>query len=189
MITLENAFLFIAKELEGKGAPDMPTVYGITKKFYPEYYNRLKSLIDKNAQQSLIDNSIIDIYKKLYEDYNANRFRLYTPLDIWYFDFALNAGKRRAVKCLQKSIYTALKYPQFSSFAISSPVPDGVWGPQTDEVVREFCNKLLDFHLTSVYISIFILQRRQMYLHLSPARFRCGWINRTLKLEKYLLGV
>jgi len=161
-------FRFIAYRLEGKGWDDIPTIYGITQKFYPQSYNRIKSLVDNGASKEMIDDAIMDAYNQIYEKSGAGK--LWHPLNWVYFDFYFNAGLNAAI-VLQETINDFIGYETITV--------DGVIGSKTLKALNEFKGNL-------AFIGFYILNRIKFYMNTNNKKYINGWINRTIKLAKYI---
>jgi len=166
-----DIFLFIAKELESKSAPDKPTIYGITEENYPKFYHRIKTLAE--SKSPLLYQAIIDAYNHIYESIHADKVPY--PLNWYYFDFAFNAGQRTALKDLQKAYNAVMK---------RKIVVDGIWGPQTEKSLQSLGKK----EAIAVLCEYMVL-RREFYTHHPLRQYRCGWINRVNKLDRKVFHV
>jgi len=162
MITTSELFLFIAHKLEGIGQPEGDkagdTIYGITKKYYPEYYNLLK--------HEPTDSNIIYVYNNLYDKFGCDN--LYAPLNFYFFDTCLHTGHKTASKILQRAI---------NRYNAKIKV-DGIIGKITLKYVRTY----EDYNLTAVFNA----ERIHFYTHSSQRQFRCGWVNRVIKLVRFI---
>ena len=118
-----DIFLYIAEHLEGAGAPkdDPKTLYGITQRNYPAFYNSLDEALKQGYDVMRIRPLIVDIYNKIWDKVLAEK--LPYPLNFYYFDFAFNSGRYWAVYHLQKLANHMMD---------GTPLKlDGIWGPKT----------------------------------------------------------
>ena len=132
------------------------TKYGIAKRSYPNV--DIKNLTIEQAKE---------IYRK---DFwiKSKAHLLPSGLNLAVFDYAVNAGVRRALKALQ---------------AVVGATPDGIWGPNTVRsinkalvfkgpklVATELCQERVEF-----YVSIVLNRNNQI-------RFLKGWIRRVFHI-------
>jgi len=157
------------------------TYKGISSKFHPDWEGW--KIIDKL--------SVVDGYEKLNENEKLNELvekfyfslwkacgaelidAIYPELAVEYFDTAVNMGKKRAVRVLQKSINRVLQKGLIKE--------DGILGPITLQAVgvASGINREINFiykHLRAKeYVEI--VQKNPKNL-----KFLGGWINRALDL-------
>jgi len=164
---LEDAFKFIAYELEGRGYSKHDaagaTIYGITKKYYPEYYSALLGATNKEE----LDKTIELVYSSIFNRTKAKYLKF--PLDILYFDFAFNAGEDDAGKALQKTL----------NLLGAHLVVDGIVGKKTLASYENFKN------IPEIPL-IYNAERRLFYIDNPQKEFRKGWLNRVSKLEEFV---
>jgi lysozyme family protein len=105
--------------------------------------------------------------------------RLPGPVAVAAFDFAVNAGPRQAVKCLQDA-HNALCSPDL--------ICDGALGPRTIRAVEEFCSRpygaerLADKYLfRRIGFYQDLVGKRPQFL-----KYLRGWTNRVLALENVI---
>jgi len=168
-----DMLMYIARELEGRGydKEDLVTIYGITKKWYPQYYEQLKEVITDDQKLMI---TLMDIYFKLYDEFKSNLLPF--PLDIYHFDFSLNANPKDATYKLQE-VYKRV---------IGDIEVDGIFGKET---ASKF-NKLKGKYKMTVYLyHEYCFSRKYFYLfELHKLRYERGWMARIAKLER-LLGL
>ena len=175
---LRRIFLYIAYKVEGQGYdPEDPageTIYGITKKWYPEFYEKLKTALENNNKKELetaIFNSYSEIYKKSLSEY------LPYPLNVTHFDFYFNAGDH-SFEALQK----LLKH-----FGRYLGKIDGIFGKHSKKALDIFLKEDYDFNNKFFYYSLYNYFRRNFYLDNPEKRYIIGWINRVQKIDKLCL--
>ena len=170
-IPVSNAFLFIAKRLEGIGQPKNDnnlTIFGITKAHYPEYYDKLRNALDNN--QSVKD-VIVEAYSHIYNE--AGSDRLTYPLNVFHFDFYFNSPK--GVKTVTKQIQKLLNRNG------AELKVDRVLGPMTEQVLILHTGCVLGACM------LFNTLRRQYYLTHSRHQWWLGLMTRVQKLESFIL--
>jgi len=183
MKTLADLFLFIAYELEGKGydSEDIETIYGITKKYHPKIFATLQSDLKSHKNK---DEAVINAYSKMFgEMLYAKDIYLKENISFEifanYFDFAFNAGEKNAAKILQETVNKNISGENSQLVNVKPLKVDGIIGKHTIKALEELY--LFHYELSCIYF----LLRRKWYMN-GKKRYRCGWINRTLKLEEYL---
>ena len=175
MKSKEDIFLFIAKKLEGVGQPKDDsagsTIYGITRKYYPQSYAVLKDLMLSKAPQNEIDDAIVDTYTRIWNRCGAKLMR--GNLAYFYFDYYFNSPKA-AVTAIQQVIKNCCN---------TMINVDGILGKQTKEMIED------SFHPISAIGDICWLNfyRRQHYYTIRK-KWRCGLMNRVWKLENFIYG-
>jgi len=166
----ETIFLYIAYEIEGMGYdkkdPAGKTIFGITEKYYPEYYNEILEVVHN---QEKLNKKIIEVYTKLYHSYMP--YNLKYPLDIFFFDFSFNSKPKEAIRVLQRAL---------NNLTGSELEPDGKWGNLTEGVYNKFKDNIF-------LPEMFEIERKKWYIRNPQKRYRCGWINRCLKLEQFII--
>jgi len=173
-----EVFLFIAYEIEGKDYDkhDLAgqTLYGITLQWEPALYHKIKQAIE-SGEKPKIESAILDAYNILYSDYQCGIFD--SPLDLYYFDFKLNAGKH-AVEGIQAGVNNII---DLYNLKIPKLHVDGVLGNHTRKCVKQLSryHKQLYFELQH--------QRHQFYLNNKQHRYIRGWCNRCDQVE-YILN-
>lgn len=141
----------------GDGSPgNIGTKYGVDSRSHPGV--NIRELTLEGAEK---------IYLKEYEDSVASS--LPYPFNYLFFDFEVNAGPARAVKCLQK---------------VSGVNADGAWGPISKKAFSLVSEQK---NTTSKYLQC----RRDFYNDLADgskrlSKYRKGWLNRTNDLGKVL---
>lgn len=144
---------------DGVTPGNIGTKFGVDARSHPGV--NIKDLTLEQAEQ---------IYLKEYEDSVAAT--LPYPYNYLTFDFTINAGQSRAVKCLQK---------------VSGAVSDGIWGPNSKKAFSAISD---DVNSTSQKL---LQCRRNFYNGLADnnsrlSKYRKGWLRRTNALGT-LLGV
>jgi len=171
-----DLFTFIAFELEKVGEPkgDVPTLYGITKEYYPREYKLLKEAVESGDKKEL-HGTIISIYNYIYEHSIAKKFSSYFPLNFNVFDMAFNKGPDDAIICWQ------MTYNDISSNKIHE---DGMWGPETESSLD-----ILKFYDTWLLNDYYSYNRQIRYMQSTK---RKGWVDglilRVIKLQKHILN-
>jgi lysozyme family protein len=107
--------------------------------------------------------------------------RLPGPVAVVAFDFAVNAGPRQAVKCLQQA---------HNALCSSALACDGALGPRTIGAVEAFCSRPYG---TERLADKYLFQRIGFYQDLvgnKPQflKYLRGWNNRVLALEAVING-
>ena len=170
MKTKTEIFMFIAKTLESIGQPAKDhnkTIYGITKKWYPQSYAILKDLILSKTPQTEIDKAIISAYNKIW--IKSNAYVISGNLAYFYFGFYFNS-EEAAVIALQRLI----KKLYHSDIEV-----DGDLGPQTKGYMK--------IVTTTTDIFWFNFYRRAHY-NTARRTWRNGLMNRVFALENYIYG-
>lgn len=133
--------------------PGGPTMNGIIQKEYDAY--RLRKGLPQQSVRLISSAERDDIYRTMYWD-EVNADRLPSGVDLETFDFGVNAGPQRGIKCLQ----SALGVP-----------PDGHMGEITERALAN-CNPVDVVSKMSAY-------RRSYYRSLSTFwTFGKGWLSR-----------
>ena len=166
----EKLFRWI-KNWEGVGAPDQPTIYGITEANYPDYYYRIQTLVETKMPKELINIAIYDAYEHIYKQSNADK--IFYPLNWVYFDFYFNAGFN-AGKVLQRVLCIDFLY----DLKI-----DGVVGKKTLKVLNELRE---DRDKQHKLVMLYALERITYYTHLKE--YDKGLVNRAVELYKYIVS-
>ena len=170
-------FLFIAYELEGRGYdkddPAGATIYGLTRMYTPKHYNAVLEAASSGDKEQL-NNAIIKAYTEIYNDYHCDILQF--PVDMYYFDFAFNAGSH-AVATLQSAANIIIIDKNMN---LPKLVVDGVFGRHTRKTVKAVAKYKHELYIELKH------KRHQFYLHNPLERYIKGWCNRCDKLE-YLL--
>jgi len=136
------------------------TIYGITKRDYPDHFHLVYRLYKDGktalAEQAASNFYFVEFYNPLYENIKDEQlaFRI--------FDFSVNAGKKRAVKILQRTI---------NKSGIYNLDIDGIFGEKTLEAVN-------NLDLNTMYVA----ELKGYYISLNQPRFIKGWLNRLKNL-------
>ena len=142
--------------------PGGRTSRGVTQRVYNAYRERLrKSQRDVWAATA---EEIADIYQESYWDPWCDM--LPSGVDYLFFDFSVNAGPYRAIRCLQSALDVRA---------------DGVIGPVTRMALAKA-------QFQGLVIS-FSTQRREFYFSLHMSRFIHGWLNRANAAEHAALAM
>lgn len=165
----EEDYLFIRKE-EGGFVNDPSdsggaTNRGVTQNTY-DTYRKAKGVPTRSVRLLTLDETR-DIYRQFYDAASANA--LPVGLALMHFDFAINAGTRRANRTLQQ---------------VLNVTDDGIIGPKTLAAVQsEDTEKLIIEYAEA---------RRAFYRGLAERRpkdlkFLRGWLLRTNRAERTAL--
>lgn len=180
-INFEHCLAFVLKE-EG-GNDDDPndhggrTSRGITQREWDAYCVQHQHPTPSDVWQAP-DADIKVIYHDSY--WMPHAPNLPNGLDLCFFDFAVNAGPRQAIKTLQKAL------------GITS---DGLWGPQTEETVKALTlNQTVTFTSGNTplmhAINAFCNFREDFYKGLSQyPRYGKGWTSRNEACRKEALSM
>lgn len=184
----EKALQFVLKH-EGKYSSDPwggRTIYGIAERYYPdtfkkvyELYNEFCGLEQKNDDTAKsIENKMIEEIKNFYKSYfwkNNNCHMLFYPLNMVFFDTAVNLGPYGAGKILQKAL---------NMLGCDLKV-DGIVGEKTMECL----GKLIEFpKVRGILCFLFILLRVDYYINNSHREYWRGYWNRCFDLAKMLIS-
>ena len=172
-----DLFRFIAFELEGVGEPkgDVPTLYGITKKYYPKQYAMIKKAIDSGDEKDLYA-TIISVYNYIYEHSIAKKFSDYYPLNFNVFDMAFNKGTDDAVYCWQ------MTYNDVSGSKIAE---DGIWGAETENSLD-----ILKFYDTWKLNELYAYNRQIRYMMTARKEdWIEGLVLRVIRLQKHIFEI
>lgn len=120
-------FRFIAFKLEKVGEPvgDTPTLYGITRKYYPEQYELIKKAIERGNYSDLY-NTVMSVYEYIYKNSIAIKFSDYFPLNFNVFDMAFNKGPDDAIICWQMT---------YNDISNNDIVESGEWDDETENTL------------------------------------------------------
>lgn len=158
----KNSFALVLKHEGGyvnhPADPGGMTNLGVTKRAWEEYVGRP---VDEQAMRSLTPPLVEPFYKQRY--WNAVRGdELPKGIDYLMFDFAVNAGPRRAILTLQEALNINA---------------DGIIGPITLKKVNEADPKKL--------IGDFSNKKESFYRGLSRFNvFGVGWLNRATEAKE-----
>jgi len=186
----EKALQFVLKH-EGKYSSDPwggRTIYGITEKYYPDtfkkvygFYNELCELKQKNASDDVIkdvESKMMEEIKKFYKSYfweNNNCHRLFYPLNMVFFDTAVNLGPYGAGRLLQKAL----------NMLGGDLKVDGIVGEKTMGCL----NKLIETpRIRDILCFLFIFLRVDYYINNSHREYWRGYWNRCFDLVKMLVS-
>jgi lysozyme family protein len=145
--------------------PDDPggaTNKGITQGTYDDW--RASCQLDPQPVKFISDCDVSTIYRRRYWE-AAHCDELPCDFDIAVFDTAVNMGKRRAIRFLQKA---------------AGCEADGMWGPVTKAAVGSLTNEDLATYLDHRQAKYEQLIRNNPRL----AKFRNGWMNRLNALRR-----
>lgn len=135
---------------------------GVTQSTYDSF--RQRKGFDVRSVVNLSNAEAKEIYTEFWE--NCKAHELPAGVNLMHFDFAVNAGIRRAAITLQKCV---------------AVTEDGIIGPATLKAAREKDAEKL--------IADYANERRAFYNRLAERRpkdkrFLRGWLNRTARMEK-----
>jgi len=111
----------------------------------------------------------------LQDYFQTDAARLPEPFNYAFFDMAMNAGNRAAVKTLQR--------------AVGSSEIDGAYGPKTQRDVDNYFRRVTPAEFMLRYHT----EREAYYRRLAwgsakLARFLNGWLNRTMSSKKWCIA-
>jgi lysozyme family protein len=139
--------------------PGGMTNLGVTKKVWEEWVGRA---VDEKAMRALTPETVAPMYRKKYWD-AVRADELPDGLDYLMFDFAVNAGPRRAIRTMQKAI---------------GATPDGVIGPKTMQALKE-ANQ-------SELVAKFSEEKEAFYRSLPTfGTFGRGWLRRVAEAKTH----
>ena len=160
-----NAFKHVVKE-EGGYVNDPAdsggaTNRGVTQQTYDRHRDRKN--LDRRHVRYLTLEETEEVYEAYWKDCKADQ--LFAGLDLMHFDFAINAGIRRAAITLQRCVGVE---------------DDGIIGPKTIAAAQERSNEAT--------IKAYAEARRGFYRNLAERRpkdrkFLNGWLLRTNRIE------
>jgi lysozyme family protein len=151
---------FVVSENEAND-PGGLTKFGIDKASHP----------DVDVENLTLEQSS-EIYRKEYWD-KFHCEELAWPLNAVHFDNCVNMGARQAIKLLQRA---------------AGAHDDGVWGPSTKAYTMAACKVR-----GTAAVALNVIEAKQyFYEKLAEqkpqlARFKQGWLNRTLDLQKAIV--
>ena len=169
---------------EVEGDPGGPTNYGVSYRFLKDLPLKLSDInedgrITWKDVSDLTETHAQSIFKLYFWD-NLSLSQIQAPpLSVTLFDTAVNCGRTRTVKWLQRLIGNGLSV-------------DGDMGPMTVKAARSLCRLGT---VPSRLLRISLLQTRRLHYHeLTYAsedmrKFLKGWINRVDDLEEFLKTV
>ena len=173
-----DLFRFIAFNLEKVGEPkdDLPTIFGITKKYYPKFYDMVKKAYESGNKSELVD-TIISVYEYIYEHGISKRFAPYFPLNFNVFDMEFNKGPNDAIYCWQ------MTYNYF--MGDNAIEEDGKWGRETESSLH-----ILDHIDINKANDIYAYSRIERYMATTINKsWVGGLINRVIRLQKHILKI
>jgi len=177
-----DIFMFIAKSIEKRGYdpkdPGGVTIYGITKLYHPQMFEKIKNAV-YSENDDKINEAITNVYYEYYNTvtHKAKELEFLFPLNIQYFDMAFNAGCDDAIFVLQRTIKEI--------FDIDELIVDGDWGPQTSKYVNFVKGNITECLKSRIYYR-YVINRIDRYTEKSR-RYSFGLIkNRALKLSSFL---
>jgi len=139
-----------------KDDPGGATMLGVTKRVYEDW---VKHPVTVDFMRGLTINHVRALYKANYWDV-VKGDQLGAGLDLCVFDFAVNAGPKRAVRYLQ---------------LMCGAKPDGVMGPATLRQLQQYVRTYDISHAISRYQEL----RAAYYPKLATfATFGKGWLRR-----------
>lgn len=137
--------------------PGGMTNLGVTRRVWERWVGRR---VGEKEMRNLTAEQVAPLYKKRYWD-AVKADELPWGLALQVFDFGVNAGPRRAVQTLQRSVGT---------------VADGVYGPLTRKAIKNY----IDRHGLVKLIEVYASNRIRYYRSLKTFRvFGRGWTRRT----------
>ena len=174
-----SCFEFIAFNLEKIGQPegDNPTIYGISKKWHPKEFKEMQKAIESDNPVT-IQKTINEVYEGIYEKSVASKFSRFYPLNFNVFDMAFNFGDDDAVWCWQKT-FNEIVNP------IHHIEVDGIYGSETSYSIDFLQSKNEEDY--RIYNNFYALERIKRYIEKSPKKWRCGLVNRVIKLQEWIL--
>ena len=109
------------------------------------------------------------------EDYfKTDAGRMPEPFNYAFFDMAMNAGNRAAVKTLQRTV---------------GAEPDGSWGPKTQRAVDAYFQRVAPAEIMLRYhTEREAYYRRLVWGNPKNAKFLNGWLNRTTSSKKWCIA-
>ena len=164
--TYDEAFQYLMKS-EGGFVNDPRdsggvTNWGVTKAAWEDYLGRSVTIDEMKA---LTQTMVKPFYKDRYWN-TAGCDAFQRGVDYVVFDFSVNAGVRRSIKCLQQAI---------------GADPDGILGSVTQALLQQ--QNALDL------IPKFSAAKRAFYEGLNKPAFLKGWLNRVDEVEKNALNM
>jgi lysozyme family protein len=139
--------------------PGGMTNLGVTKKVWEAWVGHA---VDEKAMRALTPEVVGPMYKKKYWD-AVKADEMPDGLDYLMFDFAVNAGPRRAIKTMQKAIGTT---------------PDGAIGPKTMAALKA-ANQ-------SELVAKFSAEKEAFYRSLPTfGTFGKGWLRRVAEAKTH----
>ncbi|MFA5418607.1 MAG: glycosyl hydrolase 108 family protein [Bacteroidales bacterium] len=139
---------------------------GVRRNTYKDYLTQNKLPTNRINMRAIPDEHIVDIYKSMYwEASGASQLPYNVALQV--FDFAVNSGKSRAVKYLQKLVGASV---------------DGHFGPDTKNKVERYIQNHGEQSLAKAYLDA----REQFVKNHVPADFRNGVLNRVESMREFL---
>ena len=150
------------------------TIYGITQRWHPRVFKKFEEVnFDKKECKEIA-------YNFYYENHwiKSKIRELHYPINYYVMDFAVNAGKKRAIYTLQKTIndFMPISYGDLNFQKIKV---DGIIGEKETIPAANILLDIAKCHFCCEYL----LKRIEFYTKLRKFRFfGKGWLNRTLKL-------
>jgi len=162
---------------DDKYDPGGKTIWGITERHHPETFGIIIDLL-KTGNKALARLTAKNLYYRLYWNPLYDEIPD-SSLAFKVFDFGVNAGVKRAVKILQKTINNL--------YGTKYLFVDGMFGQDTLKSILliEQTNKDCKYSFTSIY-NDYIKRLGRFYRSLGTFwRFGKGWMRR-LRNRKYL---
>ena len=148
--------------------PGGMTNLGVTKATYEDWIGHP---VNEQVMRSLTPQLVASLYKKRYWDV-VRGDELPAGLDMCVFDFAVNAGTKRAVRYLQRIVGAPLEQQ------------DGVLGPKTISLLEQLSRSIGAAGLVLRYQDA----RRSYYRKLPTfGTFGRGWLRRVDEVERTAL--
>ena len=150
------------------------TIYGITQKWHPKIFKKFEEVnFDKEKCKEIA-------YNFYYENHwiKSKIKELHYPINYYVMDFAVNAGKKRAIYTLQRAINSFMPI-NYGDLKLQKIKVDGIIGER--ETIPTV-NILLDV-MKCRFCCEYLLERIEFYTKLKKFKFfGKGWLNRILKL-------
>ncbi|MCD6125066.1 hypothetical protein J7J62_07855 [bacterium] len=148
--------------------------YGITERWHPEVFKELEKV---NFNKEICKEIAYNFY---YQNYwlKSNIGKLHYPINYYVMDFAVNAGRRRAIYTLQRVIndFMPISYGDLNFTKIKV---DGIIGEKETIPTANILLDTMKCHFCCEYL----IERIEFYTKLKKFKyFGRGWLNRVLKL-------
>jgi len=164
---------FIAYNIEKKGQPKGDsagaTIYGITKKYYPSEFGRIARAIEQGNEYE----TVMEIYLGLFKKCNAGSLAF--PLNIQYFDYWFHKPKLAGMSL--QTVINEMICEEGQSITV-----DGIVGKKTIEAY----NYVASYIPIQKLHRLFVLDRIHTYMN-TGSSFEKGWVNRVIRLERFIL--
>jgi len=148
------------------------TIFGISKVFWRKDYKIVKALWDAGKYMEALEYAVDFYYRNFYTTYLER-----IPIDTAYrtFDFGINAGLKKSVKFLQRTVNQINKIEK--SYGAKIYV-DGVFGMQTVNAINKVPSSLLLYNYKK-RLEEYYRTRKKFW------KFGKGWLKRlNRKLRK-----